>query len=130
MQTATLKEVTRELGVSPGDVVRYHRLGSQALIQIDLKLPQLAPADNSDPDFNNLLALLENIGRKDLTRQHDQTAKAQNTMAPEEEFRRKYPNIKIRRPELFKLVGCMADVPPDVSDKDLIIDAIESKYGK
>jgi hypothetical protein len=37
MQTATLKEATRELGVSLDDVVRYHRLGSIALIQIDLK---------------------------------------------------------------------------------------------
>jgi len=37
---------------------------------------------------------------------------------------------QIIRPELFKLVGTMADVPPGVSDKDLMIDAIESKYGK
>jgi hypothetical protein len=28
------------------------------------------------------------------------------------------------------LVGSMADVPPDVSDKDLIIDAVESIYGE
>jgi hypothetical protein len=51
-------------------------------------------------------------------------------MTPEEEFRKKYPHIKINRPELFKLVGSMADVPPNVSDKDLIIDAIESIYGE
>jgi len=63
---------------------------------------------------------------KDLTPQHEQTAKAQNTITPEEEFRQKYPDIKIRRPELFKLVGCMA--PSTRSDKDELIDALEEKY--
>ncbi|MDZ7292693.1 MAG: hypothetical protein ONB44_23050 [candidate division KSB1 bacterium] len=105
MQTATLKEVTRELGISLDDVVYYHTLGDKAFIQIDLNLSQPNTANSSKP------------------------TKPQNIMTPEEEFRQKYPNIKISRPELFKLVGCMADVAPNVSDKDLIIDAIESKYG-
>jgi hypothetical protein len=106
MQTATLKEATEKLGVSLNDMVHYHTLGNKAIIQIDLNIAPLHLADNSKP------------------------VEPQNILTPEEEFRQKYPNIKINRPELFKLVGCMAEVPPNVSDKDLIIDAIESKYGK
>jgi len=106
MQTATLKEAMEKLGVSLSDMVRYQTLGNQAIIQIDLNIPLPKQADNSKP------------------------AQFQAPMTPEEEFRQKYPHIKITRPELFKLVGCMADVPPDVSDKDLIIDAIESIYGE
>jgi hypothetical protein len=106
MQTATLKEATERLGISFNDMVNYHTLGNKAIIQIDLNLAQPNPSDDSKP------------------------AKPQNLTTPEEEFRQKYPHIKITRPELFKLVGCMADVPPGVSDKGLIIDAIESKYGK
>lgn len=106
MQTATLKEATERLGVSLNDMVHYHTLGDKAIIQIDLNLAQPNLSDDSRPP------------------------QPQNLMTPEEEFRQKYPHIKISRPELFKLVGCMADVPPNVSDKDLIIDAIESKYGK
>ncbi len=106
MQTATLKEAAEKLGVALSDMVRYYTRGNQAIIQIDLKISQPNKADNSKP------------------------AQLQAPMTPEEEFRQKYPNIKINRPELFKLVGSMADVPPNVSDKDLIIDTIESIYGK
>jgi hypothetical protein len=106
MQTATLKEATEKLGVSFNDLVQYQTLGNQAIIQIDLKISQPNQADDSKP------------------------AQLQTPMTPEEEFRKKYPHIKINRPELFKLVGSMADVPPNVSDKDLIIDAIESIYGE
>ncbi|MCI0696910.1 hypothetical protein L0337_33510 [candidate division KSB1 bacterium] len=105
MQTATLKEATERLGVSLSDMVRYHTLGNQAIIQIDLKIAQPNKADNFAP------------------------AQLQNEMTPEEEFRQKYPDIKITRPELFKLVGCMT-VPEGVSDKDLLLDAPEAKYGK
>jgi hypothetical protein len=106
MQTATLKEVTEKLGVSFNDPVEYQTQGNRAIIQIDLKISLPNKADNS------------------------KSAQAQDAMTPEEEFRQKYPHIKITRPELFKLVGCMSDVPPNVSDKDLIIDAIESIYGE
>jgi hypothetical protein len=41
MQTATLKEATEKLGVSLSDMVRYHALGDQAFIEIDLKLPPI-----------------------------------------------------------------------------------------
>jgi len=104
MQTATFKEATEKLGVSPDDRVRYYTLGNSAIIHVDLAHAQPAAGGNSKP------------------------AKHEKALTPEEEFRQKYPNIKVNRPELFELVGCMADVPPDVSDKDLIIDAIESKY--
>jgi len=106
MQTVTLKEATEQLGVSLDDMVHVHTLGNFAIIHIDLNISQPNNAD------------------------HFQPTQFQALMTPEEEFRQKYPNIKINRPELFKLVGCMADVPPDVSDKDLIIDAIESIYGE
>ena len=106
MQTSTLKEATAKLGVSPDDVVRYQTLGNRAIIQIELNLPQQAAVD------------------------HEPLAARAKPLSPEEEFRRKYPNIPITRPELFKLIGCMVDVPPNVSDKDLIIDAIESIYGE
>ena len=106
MQTATLKEATEKLGISLDDMVRYQTLGNSAIIHIDLNISLPANADNFKP------------------------ARRRDTMTPEEEFRQKYPNIKITRPELFKLVGCMSDVPPSVSDKDLIIDAIESIYGE
>lgn len=106
MQTATLKEAATALGVSLDDVVRYQTLGNRAIIQIDLKLPQPAAVD------------------------YKPIAQPTKPLSPEEEFRRKYPSIPITRPELFKLVGCMADVPSNVSDKDLIIDAIESLYGE
>ena len=104
MQTATLKEATEKLGVSLSDMVRYHTLGNQAIIQIDLKFSQPNKADDSKP------------------------AQAQSTMTPEEEFRQKYPDIKVES-EFFKLVGSMT-VPEGVSDKDLLIDALEAKYGK
>ena len=106
MQTATLKEATEELGVSLDDTVHYQKVGTRAIIQIDLNISQPTRADNLKP------------------------AQLQDTMSPEEEFRQKYPHIKITRPELFNLVGSMTDVHPSVSYKDLIIDAIESKYGK
>ncbi len=102
MQTATLKEATEKLGVSLDDMVQYQTLGNRAIIHIELNISLPNNADNFKP------------------------AQLQDTMTPEEEFRQKYPNIKINRPELFKLVGGMADVPPNVSDRDLIIDAIES----
>jgi len=106
MQTVTLKEATEQLGVSLDDMVRVHTLGNFAIIHVDLNISLPNNADHIKP------------------------AQRQNTLTPEEEFRQKYPNIKINRPELFKLVGSMADVPPNVSDKDLIIDAIESIYGE
>lgn len=106
MQTATLKEATTKLGISLDDVVHYHTLGNRAIIQVELNPSQPAAID------------------------HDPQAQPARPLLPEEEFRQRYPNIPITRPELFKLVGCMADVPPGVSDKDLIIDAIESIYGE
>ncbi|MCI0613135.1 hypothetical protein L0244_09110 [bacterium] len=102
MQTATLKEATEKLGVSLNDMVHFHTWGDKAIIQIDLNLSQPNLSDNSKP------------------------AKPQELLTPEEEFRQKYPNIKIE-PEFFKLVGSIT-VPAGVSDKDLLIDAIEAKY--
>ena len=102
MQTATLKEATEKLGVSLSDLVQYQTLGNQAIIQIDLNIPQPNKADNFAP--------------------------AQDAMTPEEEFRQKYPHIKVEA-EFFKLVGSMT-VPEGVSDKDLLIEALEAKYGK
>jgi hypothetical protein len=104
MQTATLKEATEKLGVSLSDMVRYQTIGNQAIIQIDLKISQSNKADDSKP------------------------ARAQEKMTPEEEFRQKYPDIEVE-PEFFKLVGSMT-VPEGISDKDLLIDALEAKYGK
>lgn len=104
MQTATLKEATEKLGVSLSDMVRYQTLGNQAIIQIDLKISPPNKADDSKP------------------------AQAQEKMTPEEEFRQKYPHIKVES-EFFKLVGSMT-APEGVSDKDLLIDALEAKYGK
>lgn len=104
MQTATLKEATEKLGVSLDDMVRYQTLGNSAIIQIDLNIPLPANADNFKP------------------------AQVQDTMTPEEEFRQKYPQIKIES-EFFKLVGSTT-VPEGVSDKDLLIEALEEKYGK
>lgn len=102
MQTATLKEATEKLGVSLSDMVRYQTLGNSAIIQIDLNISLPANADNFKA--------------------------AQDAMTPEEEFRQKYPQIKVES-EFFKLVGSMT-VPEGVSDKDLLIEALEAKYGK
>jgi len=104
MQTATLKEATEKLGVSLNDMVHYQMLGNRAIIQIDLNIP------------------LPNIP------DHFQPAQFQAPMTPEEEFRQKYPQIKVES-EFFKLVGSMT-VPEGVSDKDLLIEALEAKYGK
>jgi predicted DNA-binding antitoxin AbrB/MazE fold protein len=52
--------------------------------------------------------------------------KARPHVTPEEEFKKKYPNIKIE-PEFFKLVGCMAAIS-DVSETDLLINAIAEKH--
>lgn len=104
MTTATLKEATEKLGVSLDDMVHYQARGNRAIIEIDLKMP--AP-DNAD---------------------HLESPQPQNALTPEEEFRQKYPDIKIES-EFFKLVGSMA-APEGVSDKDLLIDALEAKYGK
>jgi len=49
MQTATLKEATEKLGVSLSDMVRYHTLGNQAIIQIDLEISLPNNADNFKP---------------------------------------------------------------------------------
>jgi hypothetical protein len=104
MQTATLKKAAEELGVSLEDIVFYHKQGNKALIQIDINTLLSHGADHSKPD------------------------ETQDAVTSEEEFRRKYPHIKIR-PELFKLVGCMADVSLNGTDKDLLIAAVEGKYG-
>lgn len=106
MQTATLKEATTLLGISPDDVVYYQKTGNKAVIQIDIKR---LPCDSSE---------------------QSRPSPHEDELTPEEEFRKKYPHIKINRPELFKFVGVMADVPPKVSDKDLILEALESKYGR
>lgn len=105
LQTATLKEATTALGVTLDDMVRYQTLGNSAIIQIDLKPAHKGAAKGKLP------------------------AMPEETLTPEEEFRRKYPNIEIDS-EFFKLVGCLADVPPGVSDKELILDAIASIYGE
>lgn len=104
MTTATLKEATEKLGVSLDDIVHYQARGNRAIIEIDLKIP--AP-DNAD---------------------HFESPQPQGALTPEEEFRRKYPDINVEA-EFFRLVGSMT-VPEGVSDKDLLIDALEAKYGK
>jgi hypothetical protein len=72
MQTATLKRVTEKLGISPEDLVFYRTLGNKAFIEIDLKLPALGTADNSEPDvFDNILAMSEELGIKDWALNHD-----------------------------------------------------------
>lgn len=110
MQTATLKKALEELGISFDDIVHYRKHGNKATIEIDLKL------------------LYSRQSKILLERSDTAEDKAQRIITPEEEFRHKYPEIKINRPELFELVGCLADVPSHVSDRDLIIDAIENKY--
>jgi len=104
MQTVTLKEATEQLGVSLDDMVRVHTLGNFAIIHVDLNIPQPNNAD------------------------HFQPAQLQALMTPEEEFRKKYPQIKVES-EFFKLVGSMT-APEGVSDKDLLIEVLEAKYGK
>lgn len=104
MTTATLKEATEKLGVSLDDIVHYQARGNRAIIEIDLKIP--AP-DNAD---------------------HFESPQPQGALTPEEEFRRKYPDINVEA-EFFRLVGSIT-VPEGVSDKDLLIDALEAKYGK
>ena len=104
MQTATLKEATEQLGVSLDDMVHYQMLGNRAIIQIELNIPLPNIADHFKP------------------------AQVQERMTPEEEFRQKYPQIKVES-EFFKLVGSMT-VPEGVSDKGLLIEALEAKYGK
>ena len=104
MQTATLKEATTNLGISPDDLVHYYTQGDRAIIQIALKSSQ-APED-----------------------ENTKAAQPQAALTPEQEFRRKYPEINVES-EFFRLVGSIT-VPDGVSDKDLIIDAIESIYGK
>ena len=37
MPTATLKKVTKELGLSQDDLVRYHKHNDTAIIEVDLK---------------------------------------------------------------------------------------------
>ncbi len=101
MQTATLKEVTAKLGISLDDVVYYHTLSNRAFIQIELNLPPSPAVDYTEP------------------------TKSEGQLTPEEEFRRKYPDIEVE-PEFFKLVGCMAQSTR--SDKDELLDAIEEKY--
>lgn len=104
MTTATIKEAAEKLGVSLDDMVHYQARGNRAIIEIDLKMP--AP-DNAD---------------------HLKSPQPPGTLTPEEEFRRKYPDINVET-EFFKLVSSMT-VPEGVSDKDLLIDALEAKYGK
>jgi hypothetical protein len=53
MQTATLKEATEKLGVSLSDMVRYHTLGNQATIEIDLKLPPSQAANHAPVKKNH-----------------------------------------------------------------------------
>ena len=36
MQTITLREITRRLGISPDDQVAYHEQGNKGIIEIDL----------------------------------------------------------------------------------------------
>ncbi len=73
MQAATLKEATSKLDISLDDMVRYQMLGNSAIIQIDLKLPRPAATDHAEP------------------------TQPSKPLTPEEEFRRKYPNIRPRQ---------------------------------
>jgi len=72
MQSATLKKVTEDLGISLEDSVFYHILGNKAFIEIDLKLPASGAADNSEPDvFDKILAMSEDIRIKDWALNHN-----------------------------------------------------------
>jgi hypothetical protein len=43
MQTFTWQEITRRLGISPDDLVRYHQRGNKGIIELELKSSEKSP---------------------------------------------------------------------------------------
>lgn len=72
MQTASLRKVAAELGISMEHLVSYQRKGNKALIEVDLQFQQPEAGDQSEPDvFSNILAMSENLGINDWAVNHD-----------------------------------------------------------
>ena len=68
MTTATLKKATKDLGLSPDDVVTYHKKGHKCIIEVDFN--KRRQVDKEDA-FKSILSMSEDVGIKDWSANHD-----------------------------------------------------------
>ena len=68
MATATLKKATLELGLSPDDMVTYHKKGSKCIIEADCGKRH---RNEKEDAFQSILSISEDIGIKDWSVNHD-----------------------------------------------------------
>ena len=73
MATATFKKATKELGLSPDDVVTYHKKGGKGIIEVDFnKLHRKKSNQNREKNaFESILSMAEDVGIKDWSYNHD-----------------------------------------------------------
>lgn len=73
MTVATLKEITKKIGIKPDDIVSYHEEKGKGIIEIDFKkLHHSKRKKNDDVNvFENILNMAENLGMEDLAENHD-----------------------------------------------------------
>ena len=71
MATATLKKATKELGLSPDDMVHYYKKGNKRIIEAEFE-PENKQKKNDDVNaFETILNMAENLGIEDLAENHD-----------------------------------------------------------
>ena len=72
MQTFTFQEITKRLGISPSDLVRYRRQGNKGIIEFELrsKDPDEGAKEPSDL-LGNIYSMSENMGIDDWALNHD-----------------------------------------------------------
>lgn len=73
MPTATLKEITKKIGIAPDDIVKYREKGDKGIIEFDLKIIRHKKQKRVDDQdvFENILVISENVGIKDWSLNHD-----------------------------------------------------------
>ena len=73
MTTATLKEITKKLGVAQDDLVNFYEEGDNGIIKVDLKKNRdKNKVEKEAPDvFDNILSISQDVGIKDWSLNHD-----------------------------------------------------------
>lgn len=72
MQTFTLQEITRRLGISLNDLVRYRKQGDKGIIEIDLNAKKRNEGSKEPIDlFANIYSMSEDVGIDDWALNHD-----------------------------------------------------------
>jgi hypothetical protein len=67
----TFEKITKKLGISPNDIVRYHRHGKTAIIEIDIENPEKKNNNNKNDSIFNLGQNPVSTGLSDGSVNHD-----------------------------------------------------------